>query len=110
MTQQEIEPSSPQIFISYAREDEKFVRRLANDLKEAGFRTWWDRKIPAGKSFPRYIEDNIADSHYCLVILTPAAVRSEWVESEYLTAYELGLHVFPILYQDCKKPMRFRAV
>ena len=32
----------PTIFISYLRKDTEFVRRLASDLEQTGYDSWWD--------------------------------------------------------------------
>jgi TIR domain len=41
------------IFISYAREDLRRAKQLAEALKAQGWSVFWDRTIPAGKSWQR---------------------------------------------------------
>lgn len=109
MAQQETEPDSPQIFISYSRTDIDFVRRLAGDLEKAGYRTWWDRSILPGALWHREIEAAIEGSQICLVVLSPDAVESEWVENEYLFALDQRLTVIPLYYRDCRIPLRLHS-
>ena len=45
-------PASRQvsIFLSYARDDEPFVKRLYDDLTARGFDVWWDRVSMPGRA------------------------------------------------------------
>lgn len=45
------------VFLSYAAEDRERVERLAWALAELGWSVWWDRDIPAGKTFDAVIEE-----------------------------------------------------
>ena len=40
-------------FISYKREDEGRVGRIAHALEQAGIEVWWDRGLPGGESWQR---------------------------------------------------------
>jgi len=39
---------SATLFLSYARADEPFARKLATALEQAGFTIWWDAMIEGG--------------------------------------------------------------
>ena len=39
------------IFISYAREDRDWARRLASRFELEGWSVWWDSQIPSGAEF-----------------------------------------------------------
>jgi hypothetical protein len=41
------------IFLSYSREDREQARRIVRLLEIAGFEVWWERRIPAGKTWRR---------------------------------------------------------
>ena len=56
------------IFISYKREDRPRAKQIAEKLQENGFSVWWDRKIPAGKSFDQVIQKAL-DEASCIVVL-----------------------------------------
>lgn len=96
----------PQLFISYAREDVDFVRQLTQNLEKRGFSIWWDDLVlRGGDNWPQTIQAALMASDYCLVVLSPAAIKSGWVEKEYLYTLGLGLRLIPILYKPCKIPM-----
>jgi Tol biopolymer transport system component len=101
-----LQPSVTQIFLSYSRKDIDTARRLAEDLQQAGFAVWWDvSDLKGGDSWGRTIQAALEASKYCLVLLSPDSVQSEWVENEYQYALELGLKVIPLFYRDCRKPL-----
>jgi hypothetical protein len=76
----------PPIFLSYARDDdEDFVKRLHATLTEEGFSVWWDRVSMPGRSltFLHEIREAIDGVDRVLVIVGPAAVRSDYVRAEW---------------------------
>ena len=94
------------IFISYSRKDRDIAHQLAQDLKKAGFDAWWDISgLKGGDAWVRTIQAALKASKYCVVVLSPDAVESEWVEKEYTYAIGLGLGIIPVLYKKCEVPM-----
>ncbi|TEU10572.1 MAG: TIR domain-containing protein [Anaerolineales bacterium] len=94
------------VFISYSRKDIDAANQLAQDLKKAGLDTWWDiSDLKGGDAWVRTIQAALKASKYCVVVLSPDAVESEWVEKEYTYAIGLGLKIIPILYKKCEVPM-----
>ena len=86
------------IFISYSRKDIDFVRKLAGDLEKAGYDVWWDiTDLQGGDDWVRGIPDAIKSSQFVLVVLTPDATESAWVEKEYMQALSLRKKVIPIM-------------
>jgi hypothetical protein len=55
-------------FISYKREDETRVGRIARALEKAGVEVWWDRGLPGGESWHANIEANL-DAAGCVVLI-----------------------------------------
>lgn len=108
----EVSPPPPtKIFISYSRKQLGVARRLAEDLQQAGFAVWWDvSDLKGGAEWERAIETAIKTSQYCLILLTPDSVGSEWVRKEYMYAISLHLQVIPILYRDCEIPLALTAI
>jgi len=100
-----------QVFISYARKDLPIVEQLATDLKKAGLDVWYDLSGLAGGSRWRIeIEKAIHTSQYVLVVLSPDAVVSEWVEREYLFSSAHGKKIIPLYYRPCDLPMYYLNV
>ena len=50
------------VFISYAREDQNFARKLADHLRQRGFEVWMDDRIDTGDDWWDTIVDNLRDS------------------------------------------------
>ena len=99
------------VFICYAREDKKFVLKLAMSLKQAGAPVWLDQwDIPAGANWNKSIENAIYDCAKFLIVLSPAAVESEDVEGEWLTALDEKKTIIPLIYRPCRIPPRLRAL
>jgi hypothetical protein len=88
------------VFLSYARsDDEPYVRDLYHHLHAGGFDAWFDREHMPGRSltFLQEIRDAICQRDRLLVILGPAAVKSDYVRAEWQAALVEGKAVTPIL-------------
>jgi len=89
------------IFLSYSRgDDEPFVRRLYNDLQQAGFQVWWDREslYTDARNFHQHIKDAIRERVDRLIYIAgPKAVLSDYVREEWKFALEADKVVIPIL-------------
>ena len=66
------------IFISYAREDQSYARKLADELKQQGFAVWLDDRIDSGERWWRAIVQAIRECAALMVVMTPEAEDSEW--------------------------------
>ena len=94
-------------FISYCRDDQEFVLRLAQDLKAAGAAVWLDQlDIKPGSSWDNAVEDALLSAPQMLVVLTPTSVKSENVRDEISYALKQGKTVIPVLYMECVIPLR----
>jgi hypothetical protein len=99
------------VFICYARKDKDFVLQLAKKLKDQGVPVWldlWD--IPYGVNYRREIDRAISSCARMLLVLSPAAVDSEEVQSEWDKALNDGRVVIPLLHQTCEIPYRLRLI
>jgi hypothetical protein len=70
------------IFISYASEERDRVLPLVSALEKTGWSIFWDRTIPAGKTWRQVIGSEIRACRSVLVIWTKNSVTSEWVLEE----------------------------
>src|SRR5262249_54418911 len=99
------------IFISYSRKDMDFVRKLAGDLEKAGYDVWWDiTDLRGGDDWPRVIPAAIASSDFIIVVLSPHAAISEWVEKEYTQALDLHKKIIPIMLARSKVPFALNTI
>jgi adenylate cyclase len=77
------------VFISYARIDRPFARRLADALEARGWSVWWDhRSLRGGQHFDRVIEEAIRDARVVVVVWSKASFESGWVRDEATLALE----------------------
>jgi hypothetical protein len=72
------------VFISHAWEDkEDIARPLAEALRRAGLRVWYDEfTLTLGDSLRRSIDRGLAQSRYGVVILSPHFFAKEWPQRE----------------------------
>lgn len=100
-----------QVFISHhTEEDGQFAHRLAGDLQHIGVRVWIaPESIRPGESWVAAIERGLRESTHILVVLTPAAVESQWVtkETEIAIAQERRgrIQVIPLDVKPCAVPL-----
>lgn len=75
-----IQPSAPigprpRIFVSYASEDQGLAAKLFSSLQQANFEPWLDKDgLRGGCDWNQTIEEQLRESHYVLVLQTPALV------------------------------------
>src|SRR5262245_15096300 len=97
------------IFLSYASEDRERAGPLASALQSLGWSVWWDRKIPAGKTFAEVIEAAITESRCVIVLWSRESVKSQWVREEADEGKRRGKLV-PVVIDNVDPPMGFRAI
>src|SRR5712671_1731123 len=71
-------------FISHASEDKNaFVRPLAEGLRKAGLKVWFDEfTLSVGDSLRRSIDHGLAASRFGVVVISPSFLRKEWPQKE----------------------------
>lgn len=91
------DPVPPRIFISYSRKDGRFVDRLAADLFAANVSAWVDRvRLEGGQNWEALIEEAIESAQCVVVVLSPDALASRWVEREYQLALSADKRIIPL--------------
>lgn len=99
------------VFISYSHNDKVFVDKLAAHLVKNRARVWVDRwELKVGDSIIQRIQSAIKEADALIVVLSKAAVESEWCKKE-LTAglvrelEEKRVVVLPVLLEECDIPL-----
>ncbi|MCK6211588.1 toll/interleukin-1 receptor domain-containing protein [Georgenia sp. EYE_87] len=82
-------------FISYSRRDSEAADLVAEVLEEQGFSVYLDRGRVRGGPFPAQLDHAIAACDVFVVLLSPAAARSQYVNREVHAAADA--HRRPIL-------------
>jgi len=98
------------IFISYANEDRETAAKFAELLESVGFRVWWDRRIPAGRTWRSVLEDALREMRCLVVLWSKNSVQSPWVTEEAEEARRLGKTIVPVLIEGVEPPIGFRAI
>ncbi|HML22179.1 MAG TPA: toll/interleukin-1 receptor domain-containing protein [Aggregatilinea sp.] len=96
-----------QLLISYAHADSsKAATELNWRLRQIGYKVWRDiESLRAGRTWQQQLGDAIRTSDVLLVLLSPAAVLSKYVEWEWTTAlFVFRKPVIPILILQCDIP------
>ena len=98
------------IFISYANEDRETAAKFAQLLESVGLRVWWDRRIPAGRTWRSILEDALREMRCLVVLWSKNSVQSPWVTEEAEEARRLGKTIVPVLIEGVEPPIGFRAI
>ena len=79
------------IFISYRTTRRPWVEVLAQNLQAQGYKVFVDAwELTAGDNFTRKIFSALKHSRYALLIATPEAAESGWVQEEYEYMFNLS--------------------
>ncbi len=104
----------PRIFVSHSSKDNEFGVRLVQDLRRTlgdDDAVWYDSHggLFAGDAWFKVITKELIARPVFIVILSPDALASNWVQDEISIAWNqkntaAGKLIIPILYRDCKVP------
>ncbi len=103
-----------QVFISHAHQDAEMARRLAHDLEAEGYAIWIaPDSIRPGEKWAEAIGRGLDSSGLFLLLMSPEAVASKWVNTETNIAIELNhegeMQLYPLLLRACRVPALWRA-
>jgi len=97
-------------FLSYASSDAAdTVKKLHDDLEKHGFVTWLDIIDITSGDWDYAIDEGLRSARAVLVVMTPGAVASLQVKSEWNDAVSRYLPVIPLLFQPCQIPRVLRV-
>ncbi|GIH07668.1 hypothetical protein Rhe02_57350 [Rhizocola hellebori] len=93
------EPASPggHVFISYSHTDTGYVATLRAFLQSQGFEVWIDESIVSGDRWVAMLRDRIDRCAALVVVMSPAAEESEWVDNELHRARTRRKPILPLL-------------
>ncbi len=102
------------VFLSHNSRDKARVRKLAERLRDAGVRVWFDEWIIApGDDIYLAIERGLDAARVQVLCLSPEALASDWVTLERSTVLfrdptNAGRRFIPLLLADCELPDTLR--
>lgn len=102
----------PNIFLSYARADGKAAStRLRAELNRVGFDVWHDiEDMQGGRAWKDQLRAALRNVDVVVVLLTPAAIDSKYVEWEWENAHTLEKRVIPLLIMSCDVPEELKRL
>lgn len=88
------------IFVSYSRIDEAFVIYLVSLLKDEGFTVWLDKeRLDTGEIWSNELKQAIIDCVTFIIVMSPDAENSKWVQNELRLAEKLDKPILPVHYR-----------
>ena len=95
------QPERPDVFVSYSRKDEVFVRRLVAALTAHAKDVWVDwEDIRKAADWRARIESGINSSRAVVAVLTPDSIVSSVCETEIAYAVRQNKRLVPIVRRD----------
>ncbi|MBI1212974.1 MAG: TIR domain-containing protein [Alphaproteobacteria bacterium] len=85
-------------FISYSRDDETYVARLKRRFEANGIPVWIDTRdvVPGSQNWERSVRQALDVSFALILVASPRAAKSEYVQTELALAKDKGLSTIPI--------------
>src|ERR1043165_4350738 len=102
------------VFLNHNHKDKPRVRQLAERLKKAGLRVWFDEwNIKAGEIIAFKVDEGLERSRVLVLCISPNALASGWVALERSTAVHRdpsndGRRFIPLLLADSDLPDTLR--
>lgn len=109
----------PNVFISYAREDEKSAIEICESLVREGFSVWMDKKnLMPGQDWKTEIEKAISTSDVFVACLSNHSVsKIGFVQAELKRALDVAdlmpegkIFIIPIRLDDCQVPHKLKGL
>lgn len=97
------------VFVSYARADEKQAKAIIKCIEQAGFAVWWDGLIPAGERFSAQIGEALERSSAVVVLWSAHSLQSNWVQDEAAWGRD-HQRLVPVSIDGSAPPLGFRQL
>jgi len=98
--------ASPDIFLSYNREDAEVARLFADAFEREGMEVWWDVTLRSGETYDEVTEAALRGAKAVVVLWSPRSIASHWVRAEATIAHRAKTLV-PATIEPCDKPVMF---
>jgi hypothetical protein len=98
------------VFVSHRGGDTNKARRLAEDLRRAGHRVWFDQwEIGIGDSIIGLMNEGLEGTAYLVLCYSSAGVMAPWISREWMAALArqldgVGVKILPVLLTGGKPP------
>jgi hypothetical protein len=93
--------SDSYVFISYSRQDRRFVEHLTTGLRQVGVRTWTDLdNISPGQDWKHEINQGLLEASALIYVASTNSAQSRWMDWEYAAFLKKAKRVIPIVIDD----------
>jgi TolB-like protein len=97
---------TPDIFLSYTREDQATAQRFAEGFEAQGFKVWWDVTLRSGEAYDTVTEEALRTAKAVVVLWSKKSVTSRWVRAE-ATLADRNRTLVPATIEPCERPIMF---
>ena len=98
--------ASPDIFLSYNREDAAIAQTYRDAFEREGFDIWWDATLRSGEAYDEVTEGALRGAKAVVVLWSPRSVASRWVRAE-ATIAARNKTLMPVTIEPCERPVMF---
>ncbi len=98
--------TSPDIFLSYNRDDQATARRFAEALRARRVQVWWDQTLRSGEAYDEVTEGALRGAKAVVVLWSKKSVVSRWVRAE-ATLADRNRTLVPAMIESCERPIMF---
>ena len=98
--------TTPDIFLSYNREDAAVARLYADAFAAEGLTVWWDTALRSGEAYDEVTEAALRGAKAVVVLWSPRSVVSRWVRAE-ATIADRCKTLVPVTIEACERPIMF---
>jgi hypothetical protein len=100
------QPAGQDVFISYSRRDETFIKQLYQALTGQDISAWYDRfNIGVGNQWTEEIVKGIRDCRVFLLVLSPDSTASANVRKEVDLAQRYDKRIVPLMWRKVEIPV-----
>ena len=86
------------VFISHSHQENELVRDLARHLRDAGLKPLVDfTDLPLGADWKKRVRERIREADAILILVTPAALKSDWMMAELGMAEGFDRVILPVM-------------
>jgi TolB-like protein len=97
---------TPDIFLSYTREDQATAQRFAEAFEAQGLSVWWDATLRSGEAYDQVTEEALRTAKAVVVLWSKKSVTSRWVRAE-ATLADRNRTLVPATIEPCERPIMF---
>jgi hypothetical protein len=86
--------------MSYSHADWDWCKPFAQALSDDGFSVWYDERIGVSQPWVVALEQQVQSCEFFLLVLTPEAWASEWVQREFQLALVTKRRILPVKLKE----------